>query len=177
MSWLSRALAIPGWMEPEELVWLKEQADRFERVLEVGTWKGRSAYALAQSGAQVWTVDHFQGSRAERRGAHQEAVGGDVGSLAEASLAGTGVKILRMDSTEAARLFRDGELDMVFIDGDHEWDGVLRDVQAWRPKCRYLLCGHDREMRGVQEGLSAAGVEWGAGPGSIWFTESIRPAN
>jgi len=32
---------------------------------------------------------------------------------------------------------------MVFIDGDHSYEGGAADIAAWLPKTRKLLCGHD----------------------------------
>ena len=53
--------------------------------------------------------------------------------------------LMRMDSVEAAGKFDDGELDFVFIDGDHSFAGVMRDLVAWWPKVRPggLISGHD----------------------------------
>ena len=35
------------------------------------------------------------------------------------------------------------EVDMVFFDGDHEYEAVIADIETWLPKARKLLCGHD----------------------------------
>jgi hypothetical protein len=35
------------------------------------------------------------------------------------------------------------DVDMVLLDGDHEYEGVVADIEAWLPKARKLLCGHD----------------------------------
>jgi len=34
-------------------------------------------------------------------------------------------------------------VDMVFLDGDHEYESVKADILAWNPKARKMLCGHD----------------------------------
>jgi hypothetical protein len=34
-------------------------------------------------------------------------------------------------------------VDMVFIDGAHDYDSVIADVVYWERRCRVLLCGHD----------------------------------
>ncbi len=46
---------------------------------------------------------------------------------------------------KAAERFRDGVLDAVYIDGDHDEKNVRADVAAWRPKLKPggLLMGHD----------------------------------
>lgn len=52
---------------------------------------------------------------------------------------------IRLPLVKAARCFEDGELDFVFIDGEHSYQAVKADIEAWRPKIRSggLLIGHD----------------------------------
>lgn len=54
------------------------------------------------------------------------------------------VTILRKDSLEAAKEVP-GELDLVFIDANHEYTQVKQDILAWLPKVREggILAGHD----------------------------------
>jgi len=55
------------------------------------------------------------------------------------------VASIRKDSVEAAKLFNDGEFFAVFIDADHSYEGVRKDIDAWLPKVMPggILCGHD----------------------------------
>jgi hypothetical protein len=55
------------------------------------------------------------------------------------------IVLLHMDSSEAARHVQDGSLDFCFIDADHSYEGVARDIDAWAPKVRKggILSGHD----------------------------------
>jgi hypothetical protein len=55
------------------------------------------------------------------------------------------VTLLRLRSITAATLFRDGSLDVVYIDARHDYSSVLADLEAWWPKVRIggLLAGHD----------------------------------
>jgi hypothetical protein len=54
-------------------------------------------------------------------------------------------RLIKSDSVAAADLFEDGTLDFVFIDGDHTYEGVKRDIEAWAPKVRDggIVAGHD----------------------------------
>jgi len=45
-------------------------------------------------------------------------------------------KIVRRNSVEAASLFGDGELDLVYIDADHSYEGCKADIEAWFPKVK-----------------------------------------
>ena len=55
------------------------------------------------------------------------------------------VTIHRADSVAAAKDIPDGSLDLVFIDGDHSYNGCKRDIAAWLPKVKRggWLGGHD----------------------------------
>lgn len=170
---LDSLMDVPGFMELDELEWLHERASEFDSVLEVGCWYGRSASALARGcSGRVWTVDHFEGSPSEREGAHADVNSIDVGLEAERTLEQyENVSILKMPSLSASRTFRDGSIDMVFLDGDHDREAVLIDLLSWRPKASSLICGHDRNWEGVYGALAIYGMPFDLGPGSIWFAE------
>lgn len=49
------------------------------------------------------------------------------------------------DSVSAAAKFPDENFDFVYIDAQHEYDSVKRDIEAWYPKVKKggMLAGHD----------------------------------
>lgn len=53
--------------------------------------------------------------------------------------------LIRLPSLAGAKLFADGSLDWVFLDGDHDYPAVLDDIKAWLPKVKTggVLAGHD----------------------------------
>ena len=55
------------------------------------------------------------------------------------------VAVLRMDSVEAAEQVPDGSVDFVYLDGDHSFQGVMRDLNAWLRKVKSggVIAGHD----------------------------------
>jgi predicted O-methyltransferase YrrM len=57
----------------------------------------------------------------------------------------TRVSLLRMESGDACQLFPNESLDVVFIDADHRYDPVMRDMELWYPKIKPggVLSGHD----------------------------------
>ncbi len=95
------------------------------------------------------------------------------------------VKVLRMDSREAAKMFeekrdrhyfKDGYFDLVFIDANHNKEEVLKDIEAWLPLIKKggIICGHDypsSQWLGVQEAVDEYfGVEnVELHPGVVWL--------
>ena len=54
-----------------------------------------------------------------------------------------------MTSVEASRKFKDKSMDIVFIDAQHSYPEVKKDISAWKKKIREggILCGHDYNNR------------------------------
>ena len=55
------------------------------------------------------------------------------------------IRILRMRSEEAAPLIPDDSCDFIYIDANHAYEAVKRDLQLWFPKLRVggVMSGHD----------------------------------
>ncbi len=164
---------IPGWMYDNELEWLTKISSKMESVLEVGAWKGRSTAAIA-SGCKgtVYSIDHFKGSNEEL---HKQKI------LKEPSIFGQfatnmtnydNLVVMKMDSMNAVRLFPDKSIDMIFIDGSHEYQDVKNDIMLWTPKARKIICGHDYcnewmdVKQAVNESFDNINIE-----DSIWWTD------
>lgn len=74
-------------------------------------------------------------------------------------------QLIRKPSAEAAFDFDDESIDCIFIDGDHRYDAVLEDLNAWFPKLKpgHLILGDDYWMQpvaaAVQQFFSEQGRE------------------
>lgn len=55
------------------------------------------------------------------------------------------VEQINKTSAEAVVEFEDNTLDFVYIDGDHTYEGVKRDILLWLPKIKTdgIIGGHD----------------------------------
>lgn len=60
------------------------------------------------------------------------------------------ISLMCMPSVEAADLIADESLDMVYIDADHSYEEVKKDILAWTPKVKMggILSGHDYNPNG-----------------------------
>jgi len=110
-------------------------------VVEVGAWHGRSTRALANVKGVVYAVDHWKGSVGEARfdGIDPDA---EFATFKKRTADLENLRIIRMDSVSAAKRFSK-QVDMVFIDASHDEVSFRADVEAWLPKTRKILCGHD----------------------------------
>jgi predicted O-methyltransferase YrrM len=61
------------------------------------------------------------------------------------------VELIKSDSSAAASLFENESLDFVFIDGNHWYYYVKKDIEAWLPKIKKggMISGHDYQEAGV----------------------------
>jgi len=149
MSDITRALQIGGMMRPTELQWLADQAEKHYRIVEIGSWIGRSTRALADNTrGSVYAVDTWAGSWQTDDDPDFQRGGPDwlYSTFLKNTSDCAAVIPYRMSSLDAAKLFEAEDLfDMIFIDGSHDYDNVRADILAWRPLLASggLLCGHD----------------------------------
>lgn len=121
-----------GWMSPSELEWLGAQAATMDSVVEVGCLHGRSAFAiLSACPGPVYCIDPWNDEA-------DQCYGSFMGSCGHFD----NLRPIRGYSP-AATSEVDGRVDMTFIDGDHTYESVMADIEAWLPKTRKLICGHD----------------------------------
>jgi len=65
------------------------------------------------------------------------------------------VKIVRKYSFDAVKDFPDEYFDYIFIDANHTYEGVSRDLVDWYPKVKKggVLCGHDYRGRKSRDAI------------------------
>lgn len=143
-------LPADGWLSREEakLIWkgIQEVRDLPYPLLEVGSYQGRSTVLLASSGKPVICVDPFDGF-------HSELTGDEIytkfqRNLHERNL--NNVYLFRKKiedwSPNEIPLIYSGEypsLPLVYLDGDHTYQGTIRQIgkAIWcRPR---VLLIHD----------------------------------
>lgn len=159
---------IHGWMSDVELLWLYETSKSMTRIAEIGSWQGRSTFALCSGcPGTVYAIDHFKGSEEHKN--EQAVIEGTVRDKFKKNMRDfKNLVTLTMTSHAASQGFKDGYFDMVFIDGAHDYDSVLTDLKLWTPLASKLICGHDRDQDGVPKALSAIFGEVKREPGSLW---------
>jgi len=165
---VDRISSIEGWTYLDE-AWALHEAVRCYpgcealRVVEIGSWKGRSTIALAmglrsRGSGRVYAIDPHTGSRE-----HIEAYGSVdtfqafLNNIKTAGVADL-VDPIRSTSHEARPRFADDSVNVLFVDGSHEYRDVITDIHDWTPT---LLDGsvvafNDPLMPGVYQALREA---------------------
>lgn len=158
-----------GWMTVPELEWLHSTAKRMGSIVEIGSLRGRSAYALA-TGCEgpVYCIDPFDDKHRQCLPAFME----NVGYL-------DNVHVIQGRSPQAAARVP-GMVDMVFIDGAHDHASVIADIDAWLGRARRLICGHDYTNLGFPGVRAAVDEVFGdrvvvPDDTSIWTVEPADP--
>lgn len=108
-----------GWLTQEEGKELWHLA-KGKRVLEIGSYCGRSTICLAQSAFAVVAVDYFDGrGTAEPRNTHSAFVE-NVKRYGVAS---------KIETASPDEPFAEAGFDLVFVDGAHDYESVRRDIE------------------------------------------------
>ena len=150
--------AIEGMMSDEELLFLEGLASAVEPpacIVEVGSYRGRSTAALAAGsragcGAAVYAIEpheQFTG-----------VLGGQFGPedrkhfFRNMLLVGATdeVRLVNLSSEVVAPGWRT-PIGLLWIDGDHAYEGVLRDFTVWKPHLAEggAVAFHDSNAPGV----------------------------
>jgi hypothetical protein len=180
---VSDAAMIPGRMSRAELYWLYETAKEMKSVVEIGSLQGRSTFALCSgcNGDQgkVYAIDPFifEGGCMFDKDLH--LVGYKPGDsffrefLKNCCHFPQLTAIKKTSLEVAASDIVPPLVDMVFIDGNHDFNSVMADLKAWAPRAKKLISGHDLDhpqCPGVRQALNKFfgmdRVE--AGPDTIW---------
>lgn len=122
-----------------------------KRIAEIGVNKGETSRVFRHlfPEAHLYLIDPWKiteeyilsGTPISRKVKHYEKAFQTVSDLFQNDPNAT---ILRMTSQEAVQHVPDG-LDLVFIDANHEYLNVKKDILAWLPKVKKggILAGHD----------------------------------
>lgn len=121
---------IPGWLTDEEGEALYELARSCRGdgvIVEIGSWKGKSTVCLglgsrAGNSVPVYAVDP-----------HADYRFGDFKTNVERAGIAELVRPVASLSQAAADGF-DEPIELLFVDGSHEYDLVLEDFEKWVPK-------------------------------------------
>ena len=158
-------------------------ARNYKVLVEVGVWKGHSVTFLANEirkngmEAKLYAVDLWDGSNV---GADLDTDISNIYNIYNEYKKQYGVGVadmitdLKGVSWEMADNFEDGTVDFVFIDADHEYESVVKDINAWLPKVRTggIISGHDHGAgAGVEQAEDELVPDRRLTTGTVWYTK------
>ncbi|MFD1881902.1 class I SAM-dependent methyltransferase [Paracoccus pacificus] len=122
------------------------------RVVELGSYRGDSLFSFQQAARdipevrEIWAVDSWEGDQ------HTGAYGEGVLAQFEEERARRDdprVHTCRMLFSEAVSEFDDGSIDLLHIDGAHDYASVRQDFESWLPKMAPdgVIAFHDTVVR------------------------------
>jgi len=154
---------------------------------EVGVWRGKTSKGLLTRNPNLklhmidpWKVPQSDNSYFDSDKTSRYSQDKFESALQETKnlVKGLNAVIIRETSQDAVKKFEDGYFDFVFIDGDHSYEGVKRDIKLWNPKVKkggclighdyYHHSGMDDVRRAVNELLPNHNVE-PRNPQGIWW--------
>jgi hypothetical protein len=114
---------VDGWLSSIEGIALAKLA-MGKRVLEIGSYCGKSTICMAQTAASVLAVDPHDGRATDKP---QDTMLSMLKNLASYQL--DNVTVERATSADWAATYAGKPFDFIFIDGDHSRDSVRKDYE------------------------------------------------
>jgi hypothetical protein len=147
---------IEGWFNMEkQYLELLDATPEGGTFVELGCYKGKSTSFIGveihkqKRDIEFFAVDSFQGATNSTDENEVKAYVGisDIEQTYLESIAPIGNKIqtIKSLSHEAADMFDDESVDVLFVDAGHSREAVLNDLKAWYPKMKNnsIMAGHD----------------------------------
>lgn len=132
----------------------KSMVEKFSsgsKFVEIGSWKGKSAAYLAveiinsKKNISLDCIDTWKGS--PEHNAYKNIIPDDLYKLFIKNVSSllSVINPIKMDSISASKKYEDNSIDFVFIDANHSYDYVKKDIEAWFPKVKTggVISGHD----------------------------------
>ena len=155
---IEAAKTIRGWMNDVELEWLASQARNATKIIEVGSFHGRSTRAMADNtDGTIFAIDTWKGSKPDkslpaelnfdsRFQVNDSAFASFCLNLWDHIRRGKVIP-LRMSGAAAAKILEEQGIraDFVFIDADHIYEEIKTDIQNFRTlvNSNGVFSGHD----------------------------------
>ena len=126
--------------------------DVVQTAIEIGVWRGDFTGTMNSSLNPVRTIgvdpyllyEGYTDKPDVNEFANQENLD-QLYERVQKRFTSEGWELVRKQSVHAATDWADNSVDFVYLDGDHKYEPVLQDIEAWWPKIRPggIWSGHD----------------------------------
>lgn len=140
---------IPGWFYDCASAKLDQliKEHNIKTVIEIGSFLGRSTVFFAARTEKIYAIDPFILWEDGKHNGDAMAWtgGGDFKDkfIKNIEPVTDRVVVMQMDSDTAARDFPNLEADLVYIDAQHDFESVKKDIQLWLPRANKIISGDD----------------------------------
>ena len=140
---MEAAAGVEGWLSEDQARRLWQRARSAERIVEIGSYRGRSAIVMARAagdGAELVAIDPHAGNDRGPREIEGSAEDGESDFHAfranlERAGVGSRVRHVRLPSQDALDAV-EGELDLLYVDGAHRYGPARDDLRRWGRRVR-----------------------------------------
>lgn len=160
---------------------------KFDVLVELGTWKGHSISYLGKKlleqsyDFKLYGVDLFDDSyiHTKEGNSHLASQMKYIYDVYNQNLIDAGVreviKDIKGNTWEVASQFEDNSVNFVFIDADHNYESVKKDILSWLPKMKKggIMSGHDyfNNTCGVKQAVDEIFPNVVIGTNNIWMVQ------
>ena len=138
--------------------------------VEIGVWKGElSEYLLSNfDNMMLYMVDFYLPACTNGKWEQKDITEAMVLAHSRTLDFADRRIFITADSSKTSELFKKESLDFIYIDGDHSYEGVKKDLIKWYPiiKSGGLMVGHDYNGKmdkkgtfGVKKAVDEFGIE------------------
>jgi hypothetical protein len=137
---------------------IKDKLGKDITIVEVGSYAGVSTEILALNFKNIIAVDAWL--KALELGyaeLNEKELQWAVDEFAKVKKRNKNIKTIEAFSSEAAEQIKDESIDCVYIDANHKYEFVKKDILAWRPKVKQggIIAGHDyKNILGVRQAVN-----------------------
>ena len=128
---------------------------KLKKIAEIGVWKSKTMKKVLRANKEFntideyWAIDQWKSLPKQGYGRMSKVSPEQWDGLYNHACVSLRyfpqLKVLKMTSKEASELFYKEYFDLVFIDADHYYEEIAKDIRIWYPLVRKggYLTGHD----------------------------------
>jgi hypothetical protein len=141
-----RPFRVPNCSRDELPKFLKDLG--LETGAEIGVHLGIFTEKLCKEGLKMYAVDPWIAFSGQGLGQKLQKTQDDNYSRAKQKLANYDVQVIKKTSMDAVHDFKEGSLDFVYIDGDHNFKHIAEDIYDWYKKVKSggIVSGDDYDL-------------------------------
>jgi predicted O-methyltransferase YrrM len=140
--------------------WCKERIDMNSGV-EIGTFAGENAVIMSEYFNKVYTIDPWKNGYDQNDLASSIDFNEVEQAFKNRTININNITHIKKTGQEALNDFENESLDFVYIDGNHQEDAVIKDINSWRSKVKKngVIAGHDLSWVSIRNAIASCSLE------------------